>query len=751
MALATSLRLALGPVLGEGVPFILFYPAVVLSAWFGGLWPGLASGALAALIAWYVFIPPAYSFGLSDPAAPAQLIVFLLASALVSALAESLHRSRRQTIESEAREREAHEKLRVTVASIGDAVIATDAAGMVTFLNPVAQSLTRWNADEAEGQPVGKVFNVIDEQTRKPAENSALRAMREGAVAGLASHTVLVAKDGTETPIDESGAQIKDAQGRVIGAVLVFRDISERRRAEDRFRMALEASPSATVMVDRAGRIALVNAQTERLFGYTRDELIGQAVEMLVPERFRRRHPKHRAEFAAAPRMRPMGTGRDLYGLRKDGTEVPIEVGLNPLEVGGEVFVLSSIVDLTERRRAENVRDEADRRKDEFLATLAHELRNPLAPLRNGVEILRRVDMNTSQFRDVREMMGRQVQLMVRLVDDLLDVSRVTRNKIRLQKQPTDLAALVSLAVEIARPLIERHRHELTISLPHEPVRLVADPSRLAQAIANLLINAAKFSGEGNRITIGAAREGDQVVVRVRDRGIGIAPDMLPRIFDMFAQASDPALHPEGGLGIGLTLVQALVEMHEGRVQAFSEGPGKGSEFVVRLPLPEARLSESVPPRAMPEESAAAERPPVRARRVLLVDDNKDVVASLGMILEMEGHDVRTAHDARSALEAARAQPPDVVLLDIGLPGGSGYEVARQMRALPGLKDVVLVAVTGLGQEEDKRRSREAGFNAHLVKPVELHAIIALLAAQGESASAWRNEPVRDRTQPFDD
>src|SRR5215471_1833259 len=309
VAIAAVLRFALAPVLGDGVAFILFYPAVFLCAWYGGLWPGLLAAALSSLVAWFVFIPPFFSFALPDPANAAQLTVFILASALICALAESLHRQRRKTEESERREREAHERLRVTMSSIGDGVITTDVAGRVSFMNEIAQNLTGWTFDDAARRPLGEVFNIVDEQTRGAVENPALRAMREGVIVGLGNHTLLIAKDGTEIPIDDSGAPIKDTRGEVLGAVLVFREITERGRAEAKFRLAIEAAPNAMLIVDRKGRISLVNAQAESLFGYPREEMVGQPVELLVPQRFRDHHPAHRGGFVVAPQKRPMGAG----------------------------------------------------------------------------------------------------------------------------------------------------------------------------------------------------------------------------------------------------------------------------------------------------------------------------------------------------------------------------------------------------------------------------------------------------------
>jgi PAS domain S-box-containing protein len=365
---------------------------------------------------------------------------------------------------------------------------------------------------------------------------------------------------------------------------------------------------------------------------------------------------------------------------------------------------------------------EADRRKDEFLAMLAHELRNPLAPIRNALAILEEgADGATSaQARDVAE---RQVRHMAHLVDDLLDISRITRGKINLQKEPVDLAAAVSRSVEAARPVLSARRHTLSVALPQTPVSLLADPTRLEQILDNLLSNAAKYTEPGGRIDLAAERHGDEAVLRVRDTGVGIAPEMLPRVFDLFAQAERSLDRAEGGLGIGLTLVRSLVELHGGSVQAYSAGLGHGSEFVVRLPA----AGDAARRVDLPASPAPGPGEPAAVRRVLVVDDNLDAAQSLATLLKLWGHEVTVAHDGAAALEAVRARASDVILLDIGLPGMSGLEVARQVRGNP--ERPLLVALTGYGQEQDRRRSIAAGFDCHLVKPVDLRELRRLIAA----------------------
>ncbi len=362
----------------------------------------------------------------------------------------------------------------------------------------------------------------------------------------------------------------------------------------------------------------------------------------------------------------------------------------------------------------------ADRRKDEFLATLAHELRNPLAPMHAALQVMRLADHDRTAVAQAREMMERQVRHMVRLVDDLLDVSRITRGKIDLRKQRVDLAAVVRTAVETSRPLIEAANHELTVTAPPHPIFVDGDPVRLAQVFLNLLNNAAKYTERGGRIVLTVERQGSDAVVSVKDTGVGIPPAMLSRIFELFMQVDRTLDKAQGGLGIGLTLVRRLVEMHGGSVEARSAGYGRGSEFIVRLPAVLIAAGEA--------EAASNKGSALPRRRILVVDDNRDSAVSLGMMLELMDNEVRTAHDGEEAVRAAEAFRPDVVLLDIGLPKLNGYEAAQCIRAEPWGRDMVLIAVTGWGQEEDRRRSKEAGFNFHIVKPVEPAALEKVLA-----------------------
>jgi PAS domain S-box-containing protein len=389
---------------------------------------------------------------------------------------------------------------------------------------------------------------------------------------------------------------------------------------------------------------------------------------------------------------------------------------------GAVTGVLVHGIDLTDRVRAEERLREADRRKDEFLAVLAHELRNPLAPIRNGLQVIRLAGDDPAAVRTAREMMDRQLTHLVRLVDDLLDVSRITRGKLDLRRERILLSDAVAAAVEAARPALDAAGHALALSVPPAPVYLDGDLTRLAQVLGNLLTNAAKYTPPGGRVWLTAEPTATMAVVRVRDTGIGIPADALPTVFDMFSQIDRPLERTTGGLGIGLALVRGLVELHGGSVTAESEGEGTGSTFTIRLPL-----AEYQPPPAMPADADAV---PTAGpgRRILVVDDNRDAALSTAEMLRLLGHEVATAHDGRAGLAAAAAFRPEVVLMDVGMPGMNGLDATRELRATPWGRAATVIALTGWGQEADRERSRAAGCDGHLVKPVHLQDLLPLLA-----------------------
>jgi signal transduction histidine kinase/CheY-like chemotaxis protein len=422
-------------------------------------------------------------------------------------------------------------------------------------------------------------------------------------------------------------------------------------------------------------------------------------------------------------------------------------------DAGKPVAIGTVSQDVTQRKELENdlrrlafELSEADKRKDEFLATLAHELRGPLAPLANVLELWKRTS-SAPQLRRARETMERQLGQMVRLVDDLLDLNRITRNRLELRKTRIELATVIAHAVEAVRPLIDAHNQKFAVTLPEEPCELDADPARLAQVFANLLNNSSKYTDTGGQILLSARRDGDDVIVRVRDTGIGIPPEKLDSVFDMFAQVDSALERSQGGLGIGLTLVKRLVAMHDGSVEARSAGVGKGSEFSVRLPVAPPTLPQS-------DTSPRPEHGPTPSRKVLVVDDNVDSAVSLATLLRLSGHDTLLAHDGVGAIEAAERHRPDVVLLDIGLPQMNGYEVCRHLRELPSGNELVVIAVTGWGQGDEPQKWQDAGFDAHLVKPAPYDELVALLntlspAERSSSGADDRQSEAHDTQRGF--
>jgi CheY-like chemotaxis protein/two-component sensor histidine kinase len=390
---------------------------------------------------------------------------------------------------------------------------------------------------------------------------------------------------------------------------------------------------------------------------------------------------------------------------------------------------VASLLDITELKGAESALREAGRRKDEFLATLAHELRNPLAPIGYALEIMKLAGDDRERVENARETMERQLRHLVRLVDDLLDVSRITRGKLDLRTEPVEMGAVLDRAIEACTPLCEAAEHELTVTVPAEPVHLHADPVRLAQVFGNLINNACKYTPRRGHIRVSVERRGSEGVVTVADSGMGIEPEALSRVFDIFTQIDGSHERVQGGVGIGLTLAKGLVEMHGGTVHAFSEGLGQGSRFVVRLPV----LAAESPERTADSDSgtrtleAGEARGATTGRRVLVVEDDRESARSLSELLEMTGHEPHTVHDGAAAIARAEALRPDIVLLDIGLPKMNGYEVCQAIRRRPWGARTIVVALTGWGQDEDRRRTRDAGFDGHLVKPVEFDDLARFL------------------------
>jgi PAS domain S-box-containing protein len=903
---ATFMHLLVDAYVRDTLMFTIYFAAVVVAAWYGGFWPGIFATLLSCVAADFFFLEPRYSFGipLSDTDDWLVIVTFFLVGVTVAGFSEALHRSnakahwiaqqRTIALEEAAAQREL---LHVTLASIGDAVIATDETGRISFLNSAAEKLLGIAVAEAAGRPLRDVFHIINEQTRQRVEDPCERVLRTGRIVGLANHTVLISKDGTERPIDDSAAPIQDENGQTRGVVLIFRDATEQRRAQElneRLAAIVEHSGDPIIGKRLDGTITSWNASAERLYGYDAKEAIGQPISFIVP-------PDRRAELDTI--MARLRRGEQINHLetvrqRKDGSRVDVSLTISPIKNSyGEVIGASKIArDISEQkkmrealerseeharflseasksvaalvdvdssmqrlarlcasrfadwcvfyllneqqeiqpiarahrdapkelllaeratefppewrdasplsrvlrsgkaeclpdidpsswksirsdrgdelidklsprsliivplesrgrtiggielarsdvaarftpedfeiaqelaRRAATAIDncqlyeelrKADRQKDDFLAMLAHELRNPLAAIDYATRLS---SISPEQAANASDIIHRQVRHLVRLIEDLLDVSRITRDKIELKRELIDAAALVNRAVGTARPSIDEHKHRLTVEVAADEMPLFADPTRLEQIIVNLLTNAAKYTPEGGQIALSAFPEDEHIVIKVKDTGIGIPTEMLPRVFELFTQVNPEIDRSKGGLGIGLTVVRKLTEMHGGSVSATSEGLGLGSEFAVRFPRSKGRAETDV--RAMPAAG------PRQGLRVMVVEDNVDTARSMSLLLDIAGCSTKVVHDGVAALESADAFQPEVVLLDIGLPGLDGYQVARRLRADPRHSSVRLIAVSGYGKEQDQQRSKEAGFDDHLVKPVDFDSLLAKL------------------------
>ena len=922
---AAVFRWLLVPVLNDGAPFSTFMIAVIFATWYGGLRSAVLATVLGFFVAMFFFIRPHFSvLDASLPSLARSAIYFIVCFA-IAAFGEAMKIAQRRSHHAEHLARQQAETLRITFASIGDAVITTDVNGNVTYLNAVAQALTGWTFDNARGKSLTTVFNVISEQTGQPVRNTDSEISVPGKSHKPARNTILVGRDGSESIIEDSVSMIRDDLGHVAGKIVIFRDISARRQIDadrEQTQQLLRASeaclaqelvdmtqlqklivrllvcPSLESALDEVldaaiillkadmGHIQLFNSKIDGLeivaqrgfhkdlLDYfqtvTRDDntVSGRALRdgrrvmiedvraeptylphqkiaasagyrgiqstpLLGPNglplgmlsthyrqpylpterelRFLDLYARQAADFIertrneralrdSEARYRAIGEaidfgvwmndaeGRNIYAsdcflrligmtqeqcavfgwrdaLHPDDLEPTIAAWKDCVRTKGtwdrelrfkgvdgkwhEILARGVPVkndsgptlgwvginlDISRLKQAEGTLRETDRRKDDFLATLAHELRNPLAPMRNAIQLFRMKGAEDSALESARDVIDRQIQQMTRLIDDLLDVSRVSRNKLELRKERVTLRQVVASAVESSQPLIEEFGHELVVELPDESLVLDADPTRLEQVLLNLLNNAAKYTEKGGRIELKARREGGNIAISVKDNGIGIPRDKLPMLFQMFSQVEDSISRSQGGLGIGLSLVKRLVEMHGGEIEADSEGLGTGSTFLVRLP-------SNVEAVETPAVSTVASSSPTSKLSILVVDDNQDAANTLTLLLKMMGNETRTVYDGEAAVQEADEFHPDVVLLDIGLPKMNGYDAARHIRNQSWSTKVVLIAVTGWGQEDDKRQAREAGFDEHFVKPVNPRMLMSILAGIEEAKNKNRLIP----------
>jgi PAS domain S-box-containing protein len=605
------------------------------------------------------------------------------------------------------------------VESVRDyAIFLLDAAGRIVSWSPGAERLKGYAASEILGRHFSIFYPAPENERGVPAEELRVAA----AVGRFEDEGWRLRKDGSRFWANVVITALHDDAGAVRGFCKITRDLTQRRKheeslrqSEERFRLLVESVKDyAIFMLDPEGRVTSWNAGAQRINGYAPAEVIGRHFSLFYTEDGRRKKwPDEELRVA-----REQGRFEDEgLRVRKDGSTFWAHVVLTPVfGHDGDLRGFAKVTrDLTDLRRIEAL-EKAQRQTNEFLAMLAHELRNPLAPIRNALHLLSKKPTTDATEVWVRDVLQRQTVQMTRLVDDLLDVSRMTRSTVALNKAPVDLGKVVREAVDASMQWIEAKQHALDVRLPPERLEIEVDPVRINQVIQNLIHNAAKFTANGGRIVVEARRESEHVVISVKDNGIGMSPELRGSAFELFKQGQQGLDRAEGGLGVGLTLVQRLAMLHGGTVEARSEGPGKGSEFVVRLPL-----RHGTAPSPAPASGASDVRE--SRQRVLVVDDNVDAANALRYLLENDGHEVQVAGDGAFGLKLAREFRPNFLLLDIGLPKLDGYELARQVRADPALGGTTIIAVTGYGQPEDRERAAAAGFDYHLTKPVEFQSL----------------------------
>jgi PAS domain S-box-containing protein len=740
VAIAGATHWWLANVFGTLPPFVIFYPAVLLVALFAGAGPGILATLLSALLVDYSIIPPIGSLAVGTTPELIALSVFVGTSVVLCTLAERM-RNVKWAQKVAGRQMEL---LAVTMASIREGVIATDLEGRVIFLNDAAETLLGRKWTDVERRPLASVFKIANAESHEPLSDIVAGVMRSGSWASDGGDIELVAQNGQVLPIEVSAVPIRSEDGGIYGTVLTVRDCSERKRAEKELQrlfaavhaerewlsQVLTSINDEVYFTDTEKRYTFVNASALRQFGHSFVQ--GVEVEKVSADLSVFRPDGTPRPIEESPPLRALAgeiirDEEQIVRNPRSGELRHRQVSAAPVrDAGGTIIGSVSVVrDITERKRVEDALRDADRRKNIFLATLSHELRNPLAPIRTAARLLESALVSQADLQRCRSIISRQVAQMASLLDDLLDVSRLTRGELTLKKSYVPLQQVLDAAVEAVQPLINAKQHRLQLELLPSPLMLEVDPVRLTQVVSNLLTNAAKYTDPAGEITLGCRLEADSLIIFVRDNGIGLAPETFSRVFDMFVQIEPTKERSEGGLGIGLALVKALVELHGGNIEVRSAGHQQGTTFTVVLPR---SIIAAEPARMISSDRDARGVP---SRCVLIADDNPDGAEILAMLLQTSGHTVHVANDGAAAFELAARLRPDIAVLDIGMPGLSGYEVAKRIRCEAWGARMTLIAVTGWGQEEDKREALAVGFDFHVTKPMDPAHLESIFASIG--------------------
>jgi len=747
--IATLLRIPLQGTLGDTTPFLFFFPAIVFSGWSGGFKPGLLATLLSGFVAPFFFVEPRFSFN-HDTRDLINVGLFLIAGTFISLINEAWHRARRRAEESKGSERRQRDLLQITLSSIGDAVIATDDQGRITFMNPVAQSLTAWKEEEARGKPLAEIFNIVNELTREKVEDPVAKVLRLNSVVGLANHTILLAKDGREIPIDDSGAPIRDNKDNIIGVVLVFRDITERKGAEQSkaiLTAIVESSDSAIIGKKLDGTIISWNRGAERLYGYSPEEAIGQPISMLIPPDMPDELPKIMERLKCGEVIDSYETVRRC----KDGNLIDILLTVSPInDSEGNVIGASALArNITEQKRVQKERElllareqaareeaeAASRAKDELLATISHELRTPLNAILGWIGMLRSGRLDDDTKARALETLDRNARSQAQLIEDMLEVSRIVTGKLRLDVQPVELSSVIQLAVDAVRPAADAKGVRLQTLLDPNAGPVSGDPNRLQQVVWNLLSNGVKFTPKGGRVQIRLERINSHVQIAVSDTGQGISSEFLPFVFERFRQADSSLSRKHGGLGLGLAIVRHLVELHGGTVEAMSEGEGQGSTFFVKLPVIIVYGRQSIKggtglaTTSSGRQPSPESMPSLIGLRLLVIEDEADARELALTMLRECGAEVKAVATVNEAIDTLKGWKPDVLVSDIEMPVEDGYSFIRRVRSADSdsIKRIPAIALTAHVRGEDRVKALSEGFDAHVSKPVELTELATVI------------------------